>query len=31
MWENSYAVRLPKTLIETIGLKDSSEFQVLHS
>ena len=30
MWGNSYAVRLPKALIETIGLKDGSEFQVLY-
>lgn len=31
MWGNSYAVRLPKALIETIGLKDGSEFQILYS
>jgi antitoxin MazE len=30
MWGNSYAVRLPKALIETIGLNDGSEFQVLY-
>lgn len=30
MWGNSYAVRLPKALIETIGLRDGSEFQVLY-
>lgn len=30
MWGNSYAVRLPKALIETIGLKDGSEFQILY-
>lgn len=31
MWGNSYAVRLPKALIETIGLKDGSEFQILYN
>ena len=30
MWGNSYAVRLPKALIEAIGLKDGSEFQILY-
>ena len=30
MWVNSYAVCLPKALIETIGLKDGSEFQILY-
>lgn len=30
MQGNSYAVRLPKALIKTIGLKDSNEFQVLY-
>ena len=29
MWGNSYAVRLPKSLSEPIGLKDDTEFQVL--
>lgn len=29
MWGNSYAVRLPKSLSEPIGLKDGTEFQVL--
>lgn len=31
MWGNSYAVRLPKALIETIGLKDGSKFQILYN
>ena len=31
MWGNSYAVRLPKALIETIGLKDGNEFQILYN
>ena len=31
MWGNSYAVRLPKALIETIGLKNGSEFQILYN
>lgn len=31
MWGNSYAVRLPKALIETVGLKDGSEFQILYN
>lgn len=30
MWGNSYAIRLPKALIETIGLEDGSEFQILY-
>lgn len=30
MWGNSYAVHLPKALIETIGLKDNNKFQVLY-
>ena len=31
MWGNSYAVRLPKALSETIGLKNGSEFQILYN
>lgn len=31
VWGNSYAVRLPKALIETIGLNDGSEFQILYN
>ena len=30
MWGNSYAVRLPKALIEAIGLKDGNQFQILY-
>lgn len=31
MWDNSYAVRLPQALIETIGLKNGSEFQIVYN
>ena len=28
MWDNSYTIRLPKALIEAVGLKDDSKFQI---